>query len=245
MELLKKHLIFISLAFIIGVSLSSVQGISPFTEIGNLEMETLDALNMIVEDLNAEIIRIDSLNATEISEQLEQDGMQIDISNLQVNQIEALANIEALQGQTKIMLDGRFGVPGLGVSPTKERGVNGTIPNTFIPIIVDFEFTSFQNNIRFTNGTVVKIPGPHLLPSFYNSLDMFFKERIADGTIVNHPLCSLTVGDSISECDLIGWNSTVIPQSPTVAYLVDSNADPNIYTIFDYEGIFKITITHP
>lgn len=235
---MKKYLLFIPLAFIIGISLSSVEGISPFTEIGNLAAETLDAFNMVADAINTlnatqilQQIQIDSFNSTQISEQLEQDGMQTDIATL--------------QAQTKILLDGEFSIPGIAVDPTKERSVNGTIPATFIPLTVDFEFTSFQNLIKFTNGTLVEIPGPHLIPSFVNSIEMSFKEKIANGTIINHPLCSLTAGDSLTECDLIGWTTTVIPQSPTVTYFVDSNADPNIYTIFNYEGIFKITITHP
>lgn len=65
------------------LSLGSAQAISPFTEIGNLEMEVLDALNEIVLDLNAEILRIDSLNATEISEQIEQDGIQTNVTAIQ------------------------------------------------------------------------------------------------------------------------------------------------------------------
>ncbi len=221
----------IILAFIVGLSLSSVNAISPFTEIGNLEEEVLAALNMIVEDLNAETVRIDSLNATEISEQLEQDGMQLDIV--------------ALQEQTKSLESGQFSIPGIPVNPTQERGVNGAPTPMFVPIIADFEFTSSRNHIVFTNGTITNIPGPHLLSSFVNSVDVFFKERLANGTIVNHPLCSLTAGDSISECNLIGFSTTVIPQNVEVSFFVDSNADTSIYTAFDMETIFSITVTYP
>lgn len=62
--------------------IGSAQGISPFTEIGNLEMETLAAIDDIIVELTKQTERIDSLNATEISEQAEQDGMQIDIADL-------------------------------------------------------------------------------------------------------------------------------------------------------------------
>ena len=57
-------ILLISLAFVLGLSLTSVQAISPFTEIGNLEMQVLDAINDVVNSLNAEIIRITSLNST-------------------------------------------------------------------------------------------------------------------------------------------------------------------------------------
>jgi len=231
LELLKKHLLFISLAFIIGVSLSSVQAISPFTEIGNLEMETLNAINDIIISLNAEIVRIDSLNATEISEQIEQDGMQFDIATL--------------QEQTKSIVNGKFACPGIIVNPTQERAIGSVADQSHLPIIVDFEFTSFRNHIVFTNGTIVDIPGPHLLPSFFNSVNVFFKERLTNGTVVNHSLCSLTAGDSISECNLIGWNSTVVPQRPTVSYTVDSDAPTSTFTVFDFESIFSITTTTP
>ncbi len=228
---MKKHLLFIALAFIVGLSLSSVQAVSPFTEIGNLEMEVLDALNMIVEDLNAEIVRIDLLNSIQIAERSEQDGIQLDIV--------------ALQEQTRSLESGQFSIPGPPVNPTQERGVNGAPTPMFVPIVADFEFTSSRNHIVFTNGTITNIPGPHLLESFVNSVDVFFKERLENGTIVNHPLCSLTAGDSISECNLIGFNTTVVPQNVEVSFFVDSNADTNIYTVFDYESIFSITVTYP
>lgn len=194
-------------------------------------METLAAINAIVIELMAQTERIDSLNATEISEQTEQDGMQIDIAKL--------------QQQTKSIVNGKFIIPGIIVNPTEERPIGSVAAQSHLPIIVDFEFTSFQNHIVFTNGTIVDIPGPHLLESFVNSVDVFFKERLANGTVVNHPLCSITSGDSISECNLIGFNTTIVPQRPTVSYTVDSDAPTSIYTVFDYESIFSITITTP
>ena len=63
-------------------SINSVQAISPFTEIGNLEMETLAAINDIIVELTKQTERIDSLNATQTSEQAEQDAIQTDIAFL-------------------------------------------------------------------------------------------------------------------------------------------------------------------
>ena len=57
-------ILLISLAFVLGLSLTSVQAISPFTEIGNLEMQVLDAINDVVNSLNAEVARTNSLNST-------------------------------------------------------------------------------------------------------------------------------------------------------------------------------------
>ena len=227
---MKKYLLFIPLAFIIGISLSSVQGISPFTEIGNLEMEVLNAINDVIVSLNSEIIRIDLLNSTQLAERSEQDGIQLDIATL--------------QEQTKSTINGKFGIPGIIVNPTEERPIN-TADETFVFTIVDFEFTSFQNHILFVNGTLVDVPGPHLFESFVNSVDIFFKERLANGTTVNHALCSLSANNTISDCNLIGWNSTVVPQRPTVSYMVNSDAPTGLYIIHDYETIFSITTTTP
>ncbi len=87
----------IVLAFIIGLSLTSAQGISPFVEIGNLEMEVLDAINDVIISLNAEIIRISSLNSTQISEQSEQDIVQSNISTLQGNVTTQASDITQLK----------------------------------------------------------------------------------------------------------------------------------------------------
>lgn len=166
--------------------------------------------------------------------------------NINTNNITELnSQITTLQQQTKFSENGKFNIPGIAANPTQENGINGTITTTYLPLTVDFEFISFQNHIVFTNGTIIDIPGPHLLLSFVTSVEMFFKENLANGTRINHPLCSITAGDSISQCNLIGWNTTVVPQSPTVIYLVDSNAPTNIYSVYDMEGIFSITITQP
>lgn len=185
-------------------------------------------------------IQIDSLNAIQILEIAEQDIIQSDIIALNDTNNILIAQIAVLEGETKFSNNGEFTIPGITISPTRERGVSIGI-NSFLPIIVDFEFTSLQNHILFTNGTLIDIPGPHLLPSFVNSVDVFFKERLSNGTTVNHPLCSITAGDSISDCNLIGFNTTVVPQRPTVNFFVDSNAPTDTFRVFDIEGIFSIT----
>ena len=63
-------------------SFNSVQGISPFTEIGNLEEEVLAAINDVVIELMVQTERIDLLNSTQVSEQAEQDAIQTDIAIL-------------------------------------------------------------------------------------------------------------------------------------------------------------------
>lgn len=65
------------------LSLGSAQAISPFTEIGNLEMEVLDAINDVIILLNVEILRIDSLISTQAFEQSEQDGIQTNMTAVQ------------------------------------------------------------------------------------------------------------------------------------------------------------------
>jgi len=193
-------------------------------------MEVLGALNDVIISLNAEIVRIDLLNSIQIAERSEQDGIQLDIVTL--------------QEQTKSIVNGKFAIPGIIVNPAEERPIT-TADETFVFTIVDFEFASFQNHILFVNGTLVDVPGPHLFESFVNSVDIFFKERLANGTVINHSLCSLTVGHSISDCNLIGWNSTVVPQRPTVSYMIDSDAPTGLYIIHDYESVFSITTTTP
>ncbi len=90
-----------------------MQGISPFTEIGNLEMEILDALNDLAVILTNEMIRIDILNSTQISELSEQNTIQSnvsvlqgnvtvnenDIAQLQLDLIATIANTIALQNR--------------------------------------------------------------------------------------------------------------------------------------------------
>lgn len=111
-----RYAIFIILAFVIGISIASsiasVQGISPFSELGNLEMEVLDAINAIIIELMVQTERIDSLNSTQISEQAEQDGAQTDITNLQGNQVIIFSslttinsNISNLEGDVTVASD--------------------------------------------------------------------------------------------------------------------------------------------
>lgn len=63
-------------------NINSVQAISPFTEIGNLEEEVLAAINAVVIELMVQTERIDLLNSTQILEQAEQDALQSDIAIL-------------------------------------------------------------------------------------------------------------------------------------------------------------------
>lgn len=98
----------IVLAFVIGISFSTAQGISPFTEIGNLSAETLNAINDVVVSLNVEILRIDSLISTQISEQSEQDGIQVDIN---------LAELDILNNKNRLAaLENKQFVPEFGLS---------------------------------------------------------------------------------------------------------------------------------
>lgn len=72
----------VALVFVIVLAIDNdtAQGISPFSELGNLEMEVLDAINNIVTVLNVETARIDSLNSTQLSELAEQNVIQTDIA---------------------------------------------------------------------------------------------------------------------------------------------------------------------
>lgn len=83
---------FMAMMTTIVLSLGSAQAISPFTEIGNLEMEVLNAINDVISSLNVEILRIDSLVSTQAFEQSEQDGIQTNMTAVQA-QIGAYAPI--------------------------------------------------------------------------------------------------------------------------------------------------------
>lgn len=142
----------IILAFIVGLSLSSVNAISPFTEIGNLEEEVLAALNMIVEDLNAETVRIDSLNATEISEQLEQDGMQTDIAQLQTDFIATMIQVDSIMiSLNTTIIDHRDAFNNGFTQNGSSRIVvsHKTYENTNVTVTLEYVESSRQ----FNNGT--------------------------------------------------------------------------------------------
>lgn len=109
------------------LSVGSVEAISPHLEVDNLSVEVMEAFDMLIAEINIEVdrldARMDSLNATEISEQIEQDGMQIDIGELQ-------SDVTFLESQTAKI--SKFKSPfNVGVSRTMEPaqmvGFDGTI----------------------------------------------------------------------------------------------------------------------
>ncbi len=149
-----KHILIfgVVLAFVIGISLSSVNAISPFTEIGNLEMETLAAINDIIIELTAQTERIDALNATEISEQIEQDGMQDDITALQADFDTVMIEVDSIMVSLNTVIrdhsaafNNGFGQNGTVTSVVKHKAFVNT------NVTVTYEYLESLRN--FNNGT--------------------------------------------------------------------------------------------
>ncbi len=136
-------------------SINSVQGISPFTEIGNLEEEVLAAINDVVIELMVQTERIDLLNATQVSEQSEQDAIQANIAilqnpiyNLHSVNYTILANTNfqnigvscptgeiIISGGVELLFPG-IGIKGFNISPQPiTNSFNATVGSAAIDII--------------------------------------------------------------------------------------------------------------
>lgn len=147
------------IAFVIGISLSNANAISPFTEIGNLEAEVLDAFNMVADQINilsanqtAQQLQIDSLNTIQISELAEQDVIQADIINLQidVNDLETqiFSNMQFFTQFIKVHTAG-FNTQGAGNS-TNTAVIRYTAYEN-VDVTVDFQY--LESSRQFNNGT--------------------------------------------------------------------------------------------
>jgi len=139
------------LAFVIGLSFSSVNAISPFTAIGNLEMEVMDAINDIIDALNIVIF-------TQIFEQAEQDGMQIDILNLQGNQTVIFSSLSNINSDIT-SLEGNQTIIFSSISSTV---IGLTAQNTLIDINQD-DISQLQTSVAILQNqtaTILKFSNP-------------------------------------------------------------------------------------
>ena len=140
------------LAFVVGISLSNVNAISPFIEIGNLEMEVLDAINDVIISLNAEIVRIDSLNSIQIAERSEQDGVQVNVTTLQADFDTVLMDVDSIMASLNTVV--RDHSDGFNVGFTQ----NGTtrlvvLHKAFVNTNVTITYEYLESLRDFNNGT--------------------------------------------------------------------------------------------
>ena len=142
---------------------SSAAGVSPFTAIGNLEMEVLNSTNTLVSDINTEIIRIDTLNATQISEIDEQNLIQGILTTVQTNvgilqgNVTALdtriansdGNITILQGNVATV---QTNISDLQSNLTNVKTTLAAVPVFAFTVLTDNNLTSCVNSTPPVDG---------------------------------------------------------------------------------------------